>query len=179
VNNIHTETIIRQFPMLALCAMENGGMVFTEDGEYLDAADQPMDPKRIWLDFENGDGKKGHIPLSLEDSDEDLEAILDDPETEEEELSRLQAEQAEDDATTRYIETRSENDVFVEGYGFDHVESVTQIDDRNSCNSDSPGHRTNGKGGWITRNRGKKPEYKDRRLRAAGSSKTRARDTTF
>lgn len=38
------------------------------------------------------------------------------------------------------------------------------------------GHRTNGKGGWIARNRGRKPEYKDRRLRADGSGKTRAKN---
>ena len=41
------------------------------------------------------------------------------------------------------------------------------------------GHRTNGKGGWISRNRGKKPEYKDRRLRANGSGKTRLKHTEF
>ena len=41
------------------------------------------------------------------------------------------------------------------------------------------GHRTNGKGGWISRNRGKKPEYKDRRLRAAGSGKTRLKHAEF
>lgn len=43
-----------------------------------------------------------------------------------------------------------------------------------SCDDKDPGHRTNGKGGWIARNRGQKPEYKDRRLRADGSGKTRA-----
>ena len=35
------------------------------------------------------------------------------------------------------------------------------------------GHRTNGKGGWIRRNHGRKPEYKDRQLRANGSGKAR------
>lgn len=46
--------------------------------------------------------------------------------------------------------------------------------DRTTDREEYTGHRTNGKGGWIRRNRGHKPEYKDRRLRAAGSSITRA-----
>lgn len=45
-----------------------------------------------------------------------------------------------------------------------------------SCEARDPAHRTNDKGGWIARNRGKKPEYKDRRLRAEGSGKTRIKD---
>lgn len=48
-----------------------------------------------------------------------------------------------------------------------------------SCDSKTPDKRTNGKGGWIARNRGQKPEYKDRRLRAAGSGKTRPQNMEF
>lgn len=103
--NIHTETVLRHFPMMALCAMENGGMCFSDDGEYVDAADLPLDPNRIWIDFENGDGDKGRIPMNLDDFETEEDDVLDDFETEEEELNRLTAEQAEDDASTVYIDT--------------------------------------------------------------------------
>lgn len=45
--------------------------------------------------------------------------------------------------------------------------------------SEYTGHRTNGKGGWIARNLGRKPRYKDRRLRANGSGATRAVNATW
>ena len=44
--------------------------------------------------------------------------------------------------------------------------------DRNS-------RRTNNKGGWIRRNRGKKPVYKDRNMRAQGSVLARAVNAVF
>lgn len=75
MDNIHTETMMRSFPGLILNAMENGGMCFTDDGEYLDAADQPLDPNRCWIDFENGDGATGRIPDSADAywTDEEIE----------------------------------------------------------------------------------------------------------
>ncbi|MEZ0208615.1 MAG: hypothetical protein ACAH17_00355 [Candidatus Paceibacterota bacterium] len=45
--------------------------------------------------------------------------------------------------------------------------------DRNWYREGLTGHRKNGKGGWIRRNLGQKPVYKDRCLRLAGSGKVR------
>lgn len=54
-----------------------------------------------------------------------------------------------------------------------------RFDDSGDNRDSYTGHRKNGKGGWIARNLGRKPEYKDRRMRAAGSGKTRAANATW
>lgn len=165
--NIHTENALRFQPMLAINAMENGGMCFTDDGEYLDAADQPMDPGKVWLDFENGDGARGHIPLAAEDfeTDEERDDVLD--MNREDEIALLLAEQAKDEKNTHWVDSgtddKEEDSEEQDVHEGDRGILPMRFDDRSASNSDYRGHRTNNKGGWIARNCGRKPQYKDHR----------------
>lgn len=150
-------------PGMAITAMENGGMMFDEDGQYVDAIDTLHTRGHLSVDVMNGDGDKGRVGVDYYDCDEASAEPAND-ESPEEEISRLAAEQEKDESETIYIYTEPAPEEFDE-INPSHSGGTQRVDI--GYETDHPSI------GSSHRNRGRKPEYKDRRLRAAGSGKTR------